>query len=278
MNEDILKIRWSRVPSVYELDAAHALNEEQPAFDQVQIYDPVRAITPEKLRQMWRSFLQRFRRLELKQTLLNREPFWVSLLDLYVPEASKAVLTYKQSDSMQTGPELKILGSGFGGGLSATLSETLGFSAEGIGKALQLKILVTVSHYASNEGDDQVRLEPELPPSGPEYRIVDLSTQAAPDSIESQQWKFLHKADLTGANQGTYTWQRDKTAEATWKVDAGIPIPEALGIKLNWTLKVARSDAFTVKYEIPYGKKYIFYQPSDQNMLAPFCAVVRQIP
>jgi hypothetical protein len=75
---------------VYELNAAHALNEDQPAFEQIQLHSLTRGDTGEKLRQRWQSFLQRFRKLKPKQTLVDHQPVWVPLLDLFVAAAGKA--------------------------------------------------------------------------------------------------------------------------------------------------------------------------------------------
>ncbi len=264
---------WSRTPSVYELEEMKALKDDQPAFEQIQLHSLTRGDTGEKLRQRWQSFLRRFRKLKPVETFVDHQPTWVSLFNLYVPTEGKASITYKQVESVLSGPELKILGSGFGGGLNMALSEVHGFNAEGVGKSLQIQLLVTAIHYASDEGDDQVRLEAEFPAGAPEFRILDLPNPEAPASWDSSQWQILHKVNLTGANKGLYTWQRDKTTEANWKFDAGIPVPEALGVKLSWTLKITRSEAFSVKYEIPYGKEYFFYQPNTEILLAPLCSV-----
>lgn len=278
MDDSLFKINnWRRTPSVYELDAANVLDESRPAFEQIQLYSLTRGATGEKLKEYWQSFLRRFRKLEPKEILVDHQPVWVPLLDLHVPAAGKGSVTYTQSGSHETGPELKILGSGFGGTLSAELSESLSFNAEDIGKSFQMKILVTATHYASDEGDDQIRLEPELPPSSPEYRIEDLPAALPPAALDSPQWQILHRVNLSNAQKGTYTWQRERTVQASWKVDAGIPIPEALGITANWTLEISRSEAFSVKYEIPYGREYVFYQPTGEVLLTPFC-VVRSNP
>lgn len=263
----------SRMPSVYELEETNSLRDDQPAFEQIQLHSLTRGDSGEKLRQRWQSFLRRFRKLKPVQTLVDHQPIWVSLFNLYVPAEGKAQITYKQVDNIQSGPELKILGSGFGGGLNMVLSEVHSFNAEGIGKSLQIRLLVTAIHYASDEGDDQVRLEAELPAEALEFRILDLPSPATPTAWDSSQWQILHKVNLTGANKGLYTWQRDKTKEANWKVDAGIPVPESLGVKLSWTLKLTRSESFSVKYEIPYGNEYIFYQPNTEILLAPLCSV-----
>jgi len=270
MNQQNLPFgNWKSTPSLYELEAANELSETQPALEQIQAYGLTRGESNTGLGELWRAFLRRFRKLEPVRTLVDRQPIWFPLIDLYVPRGGKAAMTYKREAELESGPELKILGSGFSGGLTTQFSDTSGFSAEGLGKSYQMKILVTAILYESEDGDQQVRLEPALAGEAPEYQVIDLPAPQPPACLESPDWSVIYKLKLSGASQGTYTWQREKVFGANWKVAAGIPIPESLGFTLNWSVKVSQSEAFEVKYEIPYGQNYIFYQPSRDVLLAP---------
>lgn len=108
---------WESVPGPFELLEADDLREDDPRL--VEIATPVvtRALVPPSPAEQciwWQALPSRLRGFRRDRVLLDSEPVWVSILDLYAPPAGTAALRYECRAGRDKGAALKILGLGYG--------------------------------------------------------------------------------------------------------------------------------------------------------------------
>lgn len=272
-------LSWSSVPGVFELLERGELDDERPDFERVPLPTATRAISeqlsPSEAAGRWRALLDRLRGYTRDEVLLSREPVWVPLVDLQVPPGGASTFSYARKREVGGGLELKVLGVGFGSAAAVTFGDSLTLPANEAAKSLRVRMLLTATRYVSKSKGTLVRVDAELPESGPEHQVVDLLEQPAADLSDPLLWRVIRREHLSeSADSGKVTWSYSVGEQAKWDVGLGAPALAPVGGTLGLTLEANRADEVTVTFEMPYGRDYVFYAAAGEAPLVPYCAVV----
>lgn len=208
--------------------------------------------------------------------LLDREAFWLPVVELHVPPhgTGKATLRYEHQSGRTTGAAFKILGMGFGNSESITISRTVELGAETSGKSFEWKMLATATRYVdSGGGPDLTRVDITAPEGGPEYRVADLAPIPEGPSSSDDGWRVVNRIDLSSATDtGHSTWGYKINRKGSWTASVGIAPLQAAGIDLL-KLECHQSEQFDVIFELPYGHDYVFYRRRGEWPITPRCAL-----
>jgi hypothetical protein len=264
-------LEWSPVPGVLELMEQGELDPGRPEFDRVAVPGTTRGLADQA--QRWRALIDRLRGYSPDEVVLSREPAWVPLVDLPVPPGGSSTFTYARRREVGGGLELKVMGTGFGSAASVTVSDSVTLRANESAKSLRLRMLITATRYVSKDGSTFLRYDTE-PPEGTEHQVVDLPGPPPLSASDPLRWRIVRREDLSGsADSGAVTWSYSAGHQARWKAGLGLPGAAALGGALELTLEAQRAEEATVTFELPYGKRYVFYVAAGDTPLVPHCAV-----
>jgi hypothetical protein len=267
------------VPGVLELLEQGELDDEHPDFDRVPLPPATRGLSeqlsPGEAGDRWRALLDRLRGYERDEVLLAKEPVWVPLVELQVPPGGASTFTYARKREASSGLELKVLGVGFGSATAVSFGDSLTLPAKERAKSLRIRMLLTATRYVSKNKGTLVRVDAELPDSGPEHQVVDLDEQLDADLSDPLLWRIIRREHLSeSTDSGSMTWSYSVGERAKWDVAIGAPTLAPLGGTLGLTMQADRTDEVTVTFELPYGKDYVFYAAAGDAPLVPYCAVV----
>jgi hypothetical protein len=272
--EDLIKsIAWTHTPSIFDLVEKEEVTDDQPAFNQLHLQTLTRGLNETKIASRWKTFLEKIKGYKEKEIIVDKHPVWIPLIELHTPMTGKAVLSYKQTNSTESVSTLKVLGTGFGETLTTSFKNSIRFSSENSSKSFEMQIIATVIRFTGKNNIDLLQLNPQIPPDGPAYRIVDLEPIPTPKNLDPARWTILQRIDLRNAGQnGEYIWEREKISDANWKINLGFAMPVLTGVDIGWNMQLTESEAFAVEYTMPYGKEYTFFQPAGESRLTPFCS------
>ena len=268
-------LSWRPVPGAFELLERGDLDDDAPDFDRLPLPTPTRGLNQDELAGRWRRMLDRLRGYAKDEVLVSAEPLWVPIIDLHVPPGGASTFTYSSTRGATNGLDLRIFGVGFGNAATVTFGDSLTLPANETAKSLRLRLLVTATRYVSRTGDDLIRIDAQMPDTGPEHQVVDLLEQPIPDLTDPLAWTVVRRQSLSGsADSGSFTWSYSVGTRARWEVGIGVPKAISIGAELGLTVEADRADEVKVSFEMPYGKDYVFYTATGHVPLAPFCAVV----
>jgi hypothetical protein len=272
-------ISLTPVPGVLELLEQGELDGERPDFERVPLPPATRglsdALSPGEAGDRWRALLDRLRGYSRDEVLVSREPIWVPLVELQVPPGGASTFSYARKRESSSGLELKVLGMGFGSATAVSFGDSLTLPAKERAKSLRIKMLLTATRYVSKGKGTLVRVDAELPDSGPEHQVVDLDEQPAADLSDPLLWRVIRREQLSeSTDSGSVTWSYSVGEQAKWDVAVGAPALASLGGSLGLTMQADRTNEVTVTFELPYGKDYVFYTAAGDAPLVPYCALV----
>jgi len=265
-------LQWQASPSVFELLDTDFQPDKADLLT-LPTWRGERYSRLEDLKRKWDSLVSRLKRYQKETELFTRQPVWVHLIDLYTPLQGKSSLKFEYLSNIKVAPEIKILGAGFGVSSKVSFSESIEFTAEKKNKALLIQLLASAWRYRDKATNTSlVRLDLENSPDLVAQKVLDLADIALPPDLDdSLKWRRLRQVDLAGASDvGAYTWEMQTESNATWKAGISTTLPlQAMGLDLNVTLEAENSEAFTLTYELPYGKTYEFYWQRGEKPIAP---------
>jgi len=264
-----------------ELLETGTINEDDPQFTKIHLSDPTRGwpsqLSTTEMKRQWQSFIRHLKRYHKKETLFKQEPIWIPLINLYVPPGGSSTLKYIRSSNKKMGPEIKILGFGFGSTESISISDSVEFDAEQRGKSFLVKMYATAIRYLDSvHGQPLTRVDLEHPHDYTEHKIEDLPDITEIKSLNSEEWKVIHEINLSSSSDtGHYTFQHAITESAIWKVELSFPPLQAIGLDLNLTFESEHSKEFELTFKIPYGHDYLFYSRIGETPIVPLCTTRR---
>jgi hypothetical protein len=272
------RLSATAVPGAFELIEAGQLDGDDPAFDRIPLPGSSRAVSdrlgPGELAARWRSLLDRLRGYTKDEVVLDRQPIWVPLIDLYVPPDGASTLSSRRRAKMSGGLKLKVLGAGFGSATAFAFADEITFSATRAAKSLRVQMLLTAVRYVGKGRGSLLRVDVGVPESHVEHQIVDLPEPPAPDLSQPLLWTVLRREHLSGSTDaGSFTWTYTSSQQPKWEVGLGGSVLGSLGGELSLGVEAERSEEISVAFEMPYGKDYVFYTPTGQSPLAPRCAL-----
>lgn len=262
------------VPGLFELLEASELGDTAPDPGAIGLPVSARAAGGEKMSStMWRSLRDRLAGYRPGEVLLDREPVWIELVELWVPPAGRATFVYERESTKEVNLDVKVLGLGFGSGTSLSFDRSITLTASASGKALRLPMLLTARRYENKAGSVLVRVD-VAPPEIPAPKVADLSAPA--DDIDDPlKWRIVERPSLSSsAEAGAATLTYSSKREARWEVRLGIALPAPLELT-PLRVEATGVETATVTLELPYGKDYVLYVPAGQSPLAPRIAVAR---
>ena len=260
---------WTPLPGPLELLEEGDL-DDSALTDLGRVATGTRGVGSSLSRDAWRRLLDRLRGLHRDESLLDSAPAWIDLVELHVPPAGRAELTWTRSAERTIAPELKLFGFGFGSGSTVSFAESTAFDARHSGKILQVKMLVSASRYVDRDGGSIVRVDIAGPPNGVEHRIVELPREDLKE-FDRARWTLLQRTDLSGlSDQGQFSWSYTAGRRARWAIGLNLEVP---GLPLGASLEaeVDGSEEFQTSFELPYGQDVIFYHRTGESPLAPHC-------
>ena len=272
-------LSWTPVPGVLELLEEGELDDDRPEFERLPLPSATRGLSeqlsPGETGGRWRALLDRLRGYTRDQVLLSREAVWVPLVDLQVPPGGASTLSYVRERGATRGLELKILGAGFGSAAAVTFSDSLTLPANKTAKSLRARMLLTATRYVSKTKGTLVRIDAELPESGPEHQVVDLAEPPEADLSDPLRWRVIRREHLSESeDSGNLKWSYSVGERAKWEAMIGAPTLAPLGGQLGLSLEADQADEVTVTFEMPYGSDYVFYAAAGEAPLVPYCTVV----
>jgi hypothetical protein len=201
--------------------------------------------------------------------VLDREPLWLHLIDLHVPSGGTATFSYEHTGRTDAGLDLKVLGVGFGSGVSVAIEESMTLPAADSGKALRARMLLTAQRYETRAGDSLVRLDLS-PPDVPEYEVTDLPAPPPADLTDPLKWRVVRREHLSGSTDSqARSWSYSCERQARWSMKLGVTLPAPVGEIASFHAEVAQADRASVAFDMPYGHDYAFYVPAGESPLAP---------
>jgi len=222
-------------------------------------------------RERWHRLLERLRGLHREEVIVDGAPTWIDLVELHTPPAGRAQLRRNRSTERKITPALKLLGFGFGSGMTVSFAESMTFDAHEVGKILQVRMLITATRYVDRNGGSVVRVDVSDPPIGVDHRIIELPADP-PDVFDPKRWTVLRRTDLSALTQGgKYSWIYTAGRRANWNVGLNLGGIGGLPLKASLQAEVEDSDEFETSFELPYGHDVIFYCRTGEIPLAPRC-------
>lgn len=233
-------------------------------------------LSPAEIRLRWQVLVNRLRGYRRDRVLVDRQAFWLPILELSVPPHGKATLQYEQQAGKTKGAALKILGLGFGSSESISISRTVELTAKSIGKAFEWKMQATVTRYVDGrEGADLLRVDLASADGGVNFRARDLPPERSftATSAATDDWRLVNRMDLSrSADVGHAKWSYRSTRRGSWTAGIQLAPLRALGIDLL-KLESEQSDRFEVSFELPYGGDYAFYCRKGEWPVVPRCGL-----
>jgi hypothetical protein len=259
------------VPGALDLLEKGELNYTDVRFDVAPV-GTVRGGTggPAELASWWRAFLDRLRGYQRESVVMDREPFWVPIVELVAPENVRATCKSTTSRSQSLSLRLDIVGSGFGNGLRATLATDLSFSCEVAPLRLAVQVRITATRYVARRGPAIIRLDVDS--AAKEIRLETAEREQLPHPLLPPLFELVQRVDLNAVRDpGIYTWAQRLESETSWSLKLGAKFPQISESSVSLSLAGVRETELT--FEMPYGRDYLIYRQSGHSSLLPRCAI-----
>lgn len=258
---------------IFDLMESGKIDENYPRFDLISPADRLLAPTgrPVSLRgKNWQNFINFIKTYKKEEVILDKEQIWLPLIIVYAPPLGKVSFKYTQTMKQEKSLKIKILGLEGGNCSRISFTKSIGFDAEDYHKSLEVKALLTVTKYVKKK---KLINRTDISTDPNKLRIVDIPKVS--DALSIENFDITDELTLsTSKDEGNISWEYGSKQNARWGTSFNVPILNAC----DFRYELEETGGYQVKYSVPFGHDYIFYQPKNEILIVPYCTVAEKIP